>query len=350
MIGLEREELTPAERVGRVLDGERPDRAPYFLNADLHAAALLGVPARELTSSAELATEGALAVQQRLGNDLVTSFIHSAGEAAAFGADVIEFDDGPANADAPPLTPSSLSALRPPPLDHPALALRLDVTRRLAARLEGRVLLLGAVIGPFSLPVMQLGFSTWLDLLHDAPTEAARLLAVNVEHDVAFARAQLAAGAAAILVFEPLASTEIVDPRVHRELGLPALARFGRELGGAFGVSAASAAIRGVARDLVGCGAAMLGAAESDDLVALDAELGGGTVLVGNLNGLRMARLAPEDVDAEVRAFFARAPASGRLLVAEHHGEVPMTVPLDTLERVALALRRHGRSPRGRDG
>lgn len=244
MIGLEREELTPAERVGRVLDGERPDRAPYFLNADLHAAALLGVPARELTSSAELATEGALAVQQRLGNDLVTSFIHSAGEAAAFGADVIEFDDGPANADAPPLTPSSLSALRPPPLDHPALALRLDVTRRLAARLEGRVLLLGAVIGPFSLPVMQLGFSTWLDLLHDAPTEAARLLAVNVEHDVAFARAQLAAGAAAILVFEPLASTEIVDPRVHRELGLPALARFGRELGAAFGVSAASAASR----------------------------------------------------------------------------------------------------------
>ena len=350
MIGHEREALTAAERVGRVLSGKLPDRYPYFLNASLHGAELLSVSVEELFSRADLAVEGALAVQQRLGNDLVTSFLHAAGEAAAFGAEIIHFDDGPPNAGAPPLDRSKLATLRAPSLDHPELALRIEVTRRLVERLEGRVLVAGALIAPFSLPIMQLGFPAWLDLVHDDPVAAERLLAVNVEHCVAFGRAQLAAGAAAILAFEPLASSRLVAPRVWRELGWPALRRFGEGLGGAFAVATASAPITGVAYDLVRAGAFMLGASEEDDLAELEASLGGKAVVAGNLNGLRMRHWSAEDADREVRALVSRLPANGHALVTEHHGEVPLAVPLATLEHVARALRRHSGLPKGADG
>ena len=79
MIGREPEALTPAQRIERVLGGQRPDRFAYFLNAGLHAAGLLGVPLEDLLSRVDLAVEGALLVQERLGNDLVTSFLHAAG-------------------------------------------------------------------------------------------------------------------------------------------------------------------------------------------------------------------------------------------------------------------------------
>ena len=350
MIGREPEALTPAQRIERVLGGQRPDRFAYFLNAGLHAAGLLGVPLEDLLSRVDLAVEGALLVQERLGNDLVTSFLHAAGEAQAFGGEVLFFDDGPPNAGTPPLGLASLASLRPPPIDHPALALRVEVTRALAARVAGRIPVAGALVAPFSLPVMQLGFSGWLDLLHEAPREAEHLIAVNLDHCIAFARAQLAAGASAILAFEPLASTQLVAPRIFHDLGLPALRRFGAAIGAPFAVSTASAPIAAVANDLVDAGALMIGASDQDDLVALEAATSGKAVILGNLNGLRMRAWTPGDVDREVRALVARLPASGRAVVTEHHGEVPLAVPFDTLVQVAQALRRHGRLPRRADG
>ena len=110
MIGARAERLTPAERIGCVVRGERADRIAYFLNAGLHGAGLVGASIRELFGRADLAVEGALAVQQRLGNDLVTSFTHAAGEVEAFGGEAVYFDDGPPNAGTPPLTAASLGA------------------------------------------------------------------------------------------------------------------------------------------------------------------------------------------------------------------------------------------------
>jgi uroporphyrinogen decarboxylase len=350
MIGAVREALTAAERVGRVLSGERPDRYPYFLPAPLHAAGLLGVSLRELFSSVELSVEGALAVRERLGNDLVSSFGHAADDAAAFGAEVIFFEDGPPNAGTPPFARATLGSAAPPRPDHPAIAARVEVTRRLVDRLRGRVPVSGALVGPFSLPVMQLGFPTWLDVLHESPREAERLLDVNVAHCAAWGRAMLAAGASAVLLAEPLASRQMTTPRLWRELGLPALRRFAAALGGPFGLSTASARILDVAPDLAEAGAVLVGASEDDDLDAVARATGGRAVVAGNLNGLRMRRWTAEDVDREVRALVARLPAHGRALVTEHHGELPLAVPFDVAVGVAEALRRHGGVPGTPDG
>jgi uroporphyrinogen decarboxylase len=343
VIGAQVERLTPAERIGTLLRGELPDRIAYFLNAALHGAGLVGTSIRGLFSDAELAVEGALAVQLRLGNDLVTSFTHAAGEAEAFGGEVLWFDDGPPNAGTPPLTAASLATLRPPPLDHPALALRIELTRALAARVAGRIPVVGALVAPFSLPAMQLGLPAWFDLLHDAPREAERLLAINVEHCIAFGRAQLAAGASVILAFEPLAAPAMTSRAQWRALGLPALERMIAGFGGPCGVSTASTKMGGVAKDFADAGAALLYASEADDLGAVARASDDRAVILGDLNGLKMRTWTPEDVDREIQAFAARVLPRGRVIAAEHHGEVPLQVPFETLVHVAASLRRYGR-------
>lgn len=336
------EAMSHAERIGRVLRGESPDRMPYFLNAALHGPALIGTSIREAFGDPELAVESALAVQARLGNDLVTSFVHAAGEVEAFGGEVIFYDDGPPNAGRPPLDAARIDALAPPPLDHPALALRLEVTRGLVARVGGRIPVVGALVAPFSLPVMQLGFPAWLDLLQDEPRRARALLEVNVAHCLAFGRAQLAAGAAALLVFDPLGSTSITARALYDAFGLPTLRRLLAEVGGGAAVSTASAPVQSRVHDFVSAGAAMVVAAEDDDLAAVARATEGRAVALGNLNGLRMRSWSAAEATRAIEALVAQIPPDARVIVAEHHGEIPLQVPLETLDAVAAALRSRG--------
>jgi hypothetical protein len=70
-----------------------------------------------------------------------------------------------------------------------------------------RVPIIGVAISPFSLPVMQMGFDRYLELMHEQPQRFLKLMQVNEDFTVAWANAQLAAGATAICYFDPVSST-----------------------------------------------------------------------------------------------------------------------------------------------
>ena len=80
-------------------------------------------------------------------------------------------------------------------------------------------------MSPFSLPVLQMGFAAYLDLMHRQPDLLEQLLRVNEEFAVAWANAQLAAGATAICYFDPLASPTMVPRALYLKTGHPAARR-----------------------------------------------------------------------------------------------------------------------------
>ena len=104
--------------------------------------------------------------------------------------------------------------------DNPPLQRVLRLIRILNKRSAGEVPMLGVVISPFSLPIMQLGFGPYLDLLHDQPLMAKRLLQVNKDFCVAWANAQFQAGATALVYFDPMSSPTITDPGMARSIGM----------------------------------------------------------------------------------------------------------------------------------
>jgi len=335
------------QRIQAALRGEEADRVPFFLPVTMHGARAVGVPLRGYFSSVDDVVEGQLRLRARLGHDLVTSFLHASLEVEAFGGQSVFYDDGPPNAGDPPLHGADdVMALQPPrPEEVPGLRRTLEVTRRLAARVEGACPVLAAVVSPFSLPAMQLGLPRWFELLHEQPDVAARLVGVNESFTVAWANALAAAGAAPLVFFDPVASPELVPEPIYQRLARASLRRCLAAIKAPVIVGYASASSLARVPDAIAAGAIAIMGSPLEPLPALAAACADRLTVIGGLDSIALARATPAQAAATARAAIQAVGRGGRFLLCEHHGEIPWQVSEEVLDAIAATVHRHGRYP-----
>ncbi len=104
----------------------------------------------------------------------------------------------------------------------------LGILRR---ELGDEVLVVGCVLGPFTLTTQLLGLETTLYLAIDDPPRLERLMDFATEVVIRFGQAQLQAGAHLPVVFDPSASPAVIPPQFFREFELPRLQRVFQALG-----------------------------------------------------------------------------------------------------------------------
>jgi len=199
---------TSLDRVLTTLGHREPDRVPLFLLPSLQGARELGLSIREYYSSAPNVVEGQFRLRAKYGHDCYFGFFYGAIEMEAWGGETRFFDDGPPNSGPPLATRAGqILELRPPRIEECArLRQVLDAISGLKERAAGEVPVLGVVMSPYSVPVMQLGFERYLDWQIEAPEAIEHLWRINERFCVDWANAQLQAGATAICYFDPLAS------------------------------------------------------------------------------------------------------------------------------------------------
>lgn len=337
---------TSLQRVLTALGGAEPDRVPWFPTLTMHGARELGVGLREYLGSARDVVEGQLRMQRRYRSDFLYGLLYAAVEAEAFGSDVLLSDDGPANAGAPTIRrPQDIDCLEPPDLTRcPAINRARQVIEGLAAGSRGEIPVIGVVVAPFSLPIMQMGFEGYLRLLYEDAPRLQRLLAVNERHCVTWANAQLAAGATAICYFDPLASPSMVPRELYLRVGQPLAARVIAAIDGPTATHLASGLTWTVMDDIATTGTQIIGVSSEEDLAAAKAAAGTMTVL-GNLNALEMVHWTDDDAEAAIKAAIASGAPGGRFVLSDNHGEIPWQVPERALEAAAAAVERWGRYP-----
>lgn len=339
--------MKPAERFAAALSHREGDRVPFFLAVTLHPARALGLSLPDYLSDAEAVIEGQLRMFQSLGHAAVTSFLYVSAEVEAFGGETLFRTDGPPNTGAPPLTHAgAVERLQvPDPLLVPALARSLAVARGLKARLGDEAPIFGGMVGPISLPVIQLGFERYLDWLLDAPDLIRRLWRINEAFCIAWGNAQLEAGVGAVCITEPLASPTLLPMDLIRKEGLPILRRVRDGIRGTVALSSASASMGGLVQDLSNLGFVGLAPSCDESLAEAKEVLRGRVTLMGGLNGLAMSHWSTRDAEAAVKAALRAAGPGGGFVLAEHHGEIPWCVSEEILMAVAEAVRRWGVYP-----
>lgn len=339
--------MSSIERVFTALGHAEPDRVPVFLFVTMHGAKELGLSIREYFSSADHVVEGQLRMRRRFGHDCLLPFFYGAVEYEAFGGQAVFSDDGPPNAGAPVIrSRQDIFDLDLPDIRRdPRLQLGLEATRRLAEAAAGGVPVIGTVIGPFSLPVMLMGFERYLDLLHDDLPAFERLMAVTSSFCVDWANAQLAAGATAVGCAEPLAAVDLIEGELYRRTGLPVLADTIRLVQGPVALSLASGRALGRVDLYVQSGAAALAVSNQEDLAELGGQCAGRLPILGNLNGVAMVGWTPAQAQAEVRACIQAAGRGGGFVLADTHGEIPYQVPDEVLLAIMDAAHEFGRYP-----
>jgi MtaA/CmuA family methyltransferase len=213
--------MRPLERVRRRLRGEPVDRPPNF---DIHmqrAAHHVGSPLSRYYLDHRVLVEANLAVLEAFDLDVVQAISDPYREASDLGLDVQWPDDGLPQRRALRLSaPEDAASLKlVAPEDGRRMTDRLEAVRLLRERVGDDVPVMGWVEGAFALASVLRGDTNLLLDTHDRPEWLTELLDRLVETGVAFARAQVAAGAHVIGLGDSMGS--LVSPRQYRAFVLP---------------------------------------------------------------------------------------------------------------------------------
>lgn len=344
---MSKKQMSSMERVLTTLGHQEPDRVPMFLLLSLHGAKELQLPIREYFSKADHVVEGQIRLREKFRNDCIYAFFHAPIETEAWGGEVIYHDDGPPNSGAPFIKDiSKIKSLKPPVVGESKGLLRVcDAISQIKSRIGNEAPIIGVAMSPFSLPVMQMGFDKYLDLMYLHPEEFRQLMQHNEKFCIDWSNAQLAAGATAICYFDPVSSPTIIPREKYLETGYLVAKRTISQIQGPTATHFASGRCLGILDDVATTGTAVAGVSALEDLKVLKEKAKGKITLLGNLNGIEMRTWSQEKAEEEVRIAIEKAGAGGGFILSDNHGEIPFQVGEDTLMAISEAVRRWGEYP-----
>jgi uroporphyrinogen decarboxylase len=339
--------MTSMQRTLTTLGQQEPDRVPLFLLTTLHGAKELDLSIEDYFSRSKNVVEGQLRLLQKYRSDCLYPFYYAAIESEAWGGETIYLPDGPPLCGAPVIRkPADIDHLvSPSVLESAGLVKVLETIAALKARVGDTVPIIGVAISPFSLPVMQMGFHAYIELLYEQPQRFKRLMALNEAFTVSWANAQLAAGATAICYFDPVSSPTNIPRELYLGTGQQVAKRTISQIKGPTATHMASGRGLSILSDIADTGTAVVGVSALEDLAELKRAAHQRVSLLGNLNGIEMRRWTPRQAESEVKRAIAKAGRGGGFILGDNHGEIPWQVPELVLLAIADAVDHWGRYP-----
>ncbi len=343
------EQMTSLQRVLTTLGHKEPDRVPFFLLLTMHGARELGLSIKTYFSKPENVVEGQLRMREKYRHDCLLPFFYGAIEVEAFGGEVIFFDDGPPNSGEPVIRkPEDIKSIKIPDISKSSCLQKvLETTRLLKEKTGDDALLLGVVMSPFSFPVMQMGFSDYIELMHEQPDLFQILMDLNSEFCINWANAQLQAGATAICYFDPVSSPTIIPRKKYLATGFKIAQKVIAGIDGPTGTHLASGSCLPIVEDLSLTGTAMVGCSSKEDISMVKKACQGKLTVLGNLNGVEMRRWTPDQAEEIVKQTINRAAPGGGFILSDNHGEIPWQVNEDILMTISETVHKWGRYPIG---
>ncbi len=339
--------MTSMQRVLTSLGQKEPDRVPLFLLLSLHGARELGMSIKEYFSKAENVVEGQMRLLTKYRHDCIYAFFYAPIEVEAWGGEIIFHENGPPNSGRPFIHSfNDIETLMPPHISRSdCLAEVLKAITLLKEKVGDDVPIIGVTMSPFSLPVMQMGFDKYFELMHDQKILFDHLMSINEDFCAAWANAQLEAGATAICYFDPVSSTTIIPRQMYLETGFKIAKRTLARIKGPAATHMASGRCLPIIDDLAQTGTVIVGVSVLEDLAELKTACKGKLTILGNLNGIAMRRWTAADAEAAVKDAILKAGASGGFILSDNHGEIPWQVPDHVLTAISDAVHKWGTYP-----
>jgi len=341
------ETMTSLERVLMTLGHKEPDRVPVFLLMTMHGAKELGMTIKEYFSDGRNVAEGQLRLFSKYGNDCLYAFFYAPVEVEAWGGEVIYREDGPPNSGEPFIRRSEdILKLNVPDVSRQKCLLKvLDAIKLMKEKTEDKAPIIGVVMSPFSLPVMQMGFEKYIEILYERPDLFQRLMQVNEEFTVAWGNAQLNAGATALAYFDPVSSSTIIPRDLYLRSGYQVAKRTIARFKGPAAYHLASGRALLVIEDVATTGTPIISASSLENLAEMKNRCRNKITILGNLNGIEMCRWTPDEAEKVVKEALKTAGPGGGFILSDNHGEIPFQVEEETLFSISETVKKFGNYP-----
>jgi MtaA/CmuA family methyltransferase len=324
------------------LHGDPVDRPPNFDIMMVFAAHFIGQPLSRYYLDHRVLCEANFAVQQAFELDILQAISDPYREAADFGAEIDFPDDSLPICRTPLLRErADLDRLDPPdPATGHRMSDRLAAVRLMHAEHGGMVPVMGWVEGALAEAADLRTVDALMIDLYDDPGWVTELLERCVEVGIAFARAQVMAGADIIGLGDAIASQ--ISPRMYRTYALPYEQRIiaaVHELGALARLHICGNTTR-ILSDMVSSGADMIDIDWMVDIGEAAAAFGDGPVVCGNFDPVAiMLQGTPEQVRSAVVDCLERG---GPRSFSAAGCEIPDHTPEKNLRAQAHALRAFG--------
>lgn len=209
------------ERFVARLKGQPVDRVPNFDILMTFAAHYIGQPLSRYYLDHRVLVDANLAVAADFGIDILQAISDPYREAADFGLEVEFPADGLPISRRPLIVePEDLKKLVPPkPETGRRMSDRLEAIRRFREQAGGEIPIMGWVEGALAEACDLRGMSQVMLDLFDRPEWLTELLEICTEVAIAFARAQVEAGADIIGLGDAVCSQ--ISPKMYRQFALP---------------------------------------------------------------------------------------------------------------------------------
>ena len=221
----------------------------------------------------------------------------------------------------------------------------LQAIETLKEKAHNTVPIIGVVMSPFSLPVMQLGFDKYLDIMYFRQDLFTKLIRINQAFCVDWANAQLKAGATAICYFDPVSSTTIIPKEVYYKTGFPVAKETLSRIKGPTAVHFASGNCLPIINDIAQTGTSAIGVSSMENLEELKQTCKNKLTVIGNLNGIEMRRWSAEQARSKVVEAITKAAPGGGFILSDNHGEIPFQVKDEILHSISETVLNSGNYP-----
>lgn len=183
------------------------------------SVSLLGVTVREMISDSELQARGMKAVAERTDALAAVSFMDLSVEAEAFGAEIsVSDDEVPTVKERIVNDEDDANALAVPAVGSERTQVYIDAIKKACELITDRPVFAG-MIGPFSLAARLFDVSEIMIECYDEPDVVHTVMKKTTEFLVNYAKAYKAAGAAGIVMAEPVSG--LLSPALEEEFSSP---------------------------------------------------------------------------------------------------------------------------------
>ena len=331
--------MTGKQRVMAALAGHPADHLPLMPITMMFAADTAGVHYRDYASDGAVLAHAQMMTAERYGFDYVSAISDPAREASDLKAAVEWFDDQP-----PAIIESqallgdktALAGLRlPNPAAPGRMRDRVNAVRLLAEAAGAERIVEGWVEGPCAMSADLRGLNTLMLDYHDDPDFVDQLTEFVLAMEIAFAKAQIEAGASLIGIGDAAAS--LIGPKIYERFVLAGECRLVRAIH-EMGALARLHICGNTRRILKGMGQTGADIVDLDYLSPIHegrAAMGEHQMLLGNIDPVRALRDGtPESITAALAECHRQA---GSRYIVGAGCEVPRGTPAENL----MAMRRY---------
>lgn len=339
--------MTSLQRVLTTLGFNEPDKVPNFLLFSIYGAKETGMSIEKYFSFPDIVVEAQLKMHKKYRTDCLNAFYYASIETEAFGGTTRFIENGPPNAGDPIIsTLNDIENLKVPQVsEHIGLTNVLKSIELLKAEVQDNVPIIGVVMSPFSIPVMQMGFDEYIKLIYKEKKAFDKLMQINTEFCVNWANAQLNAGATAICYFDPISSPSIVSPEMYKRTGFEIAKDTIAQIKGPTATHFASGRCLSVVDDVANTGTAIIGVGTLENISEIKEKTYGKLSILGNLNGVEMIDWTPQIAKEKVQQLIQDAAPGGGFILSDSHGEIPWQVSESVLLAISDAVEEYGIYP-----